>query len=213
MYYILENRTDKEVGNVYPQASCITQNLAHAIEFDEFANFESPILFELAPKAKLTDILSQAAISAHGFLLNQKVKDILSGFNLMPHRYYKCIVRDSKGINHDYYWLHISDYSVLEKINYPDSKFHLRESGFREKDIELSSYEDYEKQKKSLGILYTIQADKIVFKEDFNSLLDLFVIPIFTNKIAGSNTVKEGILSHKITGILMKEYPVFLEKG
>src|SRR5688572_9942371 len=101
MYYRIENRTDKEVGNVFPQVSCVSINLAHQIQIDEFSYFDSELLFELQPKAKITDILSQAAISAPGLLVNPKVRDLFSQFNLSQHRYYKCFVKDLKEKLHE----------------------------------------------------------------------------------------------------------------
>ena len=192
--------------NIFPQVSCISIELAHQIKFDKFSYFDSEFLFELQPKAKLTDVLSQAAISAHGLLINKKVRDLISGLNIMQHRYYKCLVKDLKDVRHDYYWLHISDYSVLNKINYKESKFYLREGGFREGNIELDSFDDYKNKKGSLGILYTFHADNIVIAKDFDSSLDLFSIPIFTNKIIVSERLKDLTISEKITGILVDQY-------
>lgn len=206
MYYSIENKTDKEVGNVFPQVSCVSIELAHQIQFDKFSYFDSELLFELQPKAKLTDVLSQAAISAHGLLVNTKVKDLFSNVNIMQHQYYKCLVKDLKGFTHDYYWLHISDYSILNKINYKESKFYLRESGFREDNIELSSFDDYKNKKDSLGILFTVHADNIVLSREFDNSLDLFSIPIFTKKIIISQRLKDLIISKEITGVLIDQY-------
>jgi len=147
MYYSIKNSTGKDVGNIFPQVSCLNQDLAHSIQFDEFSNFDREILFKLEPKAKLTDVLSQAAISAYGFLVNNKVKQILEGFNLMEHRYYKCLVKDQNGVVHEYYWLHLSDPSLVLTIDYPKSKFFTLEYGFRDADINLTSYDEYKIKK------------------------------------------------------------------
>jgi len=201
MYYSIENKTDKEVGNVFPQVSCISINLAHQIQFDEFSYFDSELLFELQPKAKLTDVLSQAAISARGLLVNQKVKDLFSQFNLMQHRYYKCFIKDLKGKTHEYFWLHLSDYSLLNTINYSKSKFYTKESGFREDEISLISFDDYKAKLKELGSLWTISSDYLELDTNFNKELDLFVIPIFDKHIYASEKLKEAIDSTHISGI------------
>lgn len=206
MWFSVENKTDKEVGSVFPQVSCLNQNLSRSIKFDDFVNLDSELLFQLEPKAKLTDVLSQANISAHGLLINKKVKDLLEKFKLMEHRYYKCLVKDNTGITHDYYWLHISDYSVLDKIDYANSKFNLRESGFREKNITLDSFKDYKDKLDFLGILYTVSADELVLSQEFDSSIDLFNIPIFIKKkIIISEKLKTELISQKITGILLDE--------
>lgn len=207
MYYTIENRTDKEVGSVYPQTGCLSQNLTRSIKLDEFINIDSEILFQLEPKAKLTDVLSQANISVYGLLVNKKLKDLLKKFNLIQHHYYKCLIKDHKGIIHDYYWMHIYDNSIIDKIEYAKSKFYLRESGFREKDIELNSFEDYKNKMEALGIHYTVSADKLVLSSKFDNSLDLFNVPLFTKKkIIISEKLKEELLSQKITGILISKY-------
>lgn len=136
MYYLIENSTDNQVGNVFPQASCINQKIAHAINFDGFSNLDVSISFQLESKAKLTDVLSQAAISAHGLLVSKKVKELLSNFNIVQHKYYNCLVRDLTGVKHEYFWLHfVDDFANL--INYSQSEFCTTEYGFKEGAIEL----------------------------------------------------------------------------
>lgn len=205
MYYTIENRTDKEVGNVYPQAGCLSQNLTRSIKFDEFVNFDSELLFQLEPKAKLTDVLSQASIPVYGLLINKKVKDLLQGFNLMRHRYYKCLVKDHKGITHDYYWLHVADNTVLDKIEYGESKFYTIEYGYREGEIALKSYDDYKIQKERLGKMWSIGGDFIKFKQEFDFSLDLFCIPIFGKHLFISEKLANSFQSAGITGVLLTE--------
>jgi hypothetical protein len=205
MYYSIQNLTDKTVGNVFPQAKSINQNIAHAIKFNSFLNLDAELLFQIDTKANLTDILSQAAINTYGLLINEKVKNILSSLKLMEHRYYKTLVRDNKGMPQTYYWLHIYDFSILEKIDYEKSKFYLCDSGFWERDIDLLSYDDYVEKKKSLSITYTFHAERIEFKEGYKESFDLFVIPIFTNQIIITEKLKEIFLKEKITGILIEK--------
>ena len=204
MYYTIENRTDDEVGHVFPQVTCSSLDLAHSISFDKRSNLDREILFQLAPKAKLTDVLSQAAISAHGLLINKKVKYLLSGFKLVQHQFYKCEVRDLKGTSFEYYWLHLADYSLLNKINYRSSKFYTLEFGFRENDIMLNSYHDYLLKKEQLGKMQGIGADFVQLNKEFDSSLDLFNIPIFGKGIYAKTSLAEGFLNNRITGILLE---------
>lgn len=200
MYYTIKNRTDDETGGVFPQAGCLNQDLAHSIQFDEFSNFDTEILFKLEPKAKLTDVLSQAAISAYGFLINDKVKKILQGFHLMEHRYYKCLVKDQKGIVHKYYWLHLSDNKLLNKIDYAGSKFYTTEFGFRHEDVILKSYDDYKIKKAELGTMYGFKSDLIKLNIEFDYSTDMFNIPIFGKSTYLSKSLAD-ILNDNITGI------------
>ncbi|MBT2563801.1 hypothetical protein J7E50_21420 [Pedobacter sp. ISL-68] len=206
MYYSIENSTGKDVGNVFPQASCLNQDLAHSIQFDEFSNFDSEILFKLEPKAKLTDVLSQAAISAYGFLVNNKVRQILEGFNLMEHRYYKCLVKDQKGVVHDYYWLHLVDDNT-KKIDYSNSIFYWTKSTFRKGILELNSYEDYLKQKKDNGLLWGVSSEKLKLNTRFDTTLDLVSNLPFDSNTYISAGIRETINKLDITGIEINEAP------
>jgi len=208
MYYTLEYRTDKEAGNVFPQASCINQDLAHRIPFDKLISLDEEILFQIEPKAILTDVLSQAAISADGLLLNKKVKDLLADFNIMQHRYYKCNIKDLKGFVHEYYWLHISDYSMLDKIDYKKSSFYSLKYGFREANISLDSYTDYKIQKDHLGKMWGIGSDFIKLNNEFDYSLDLFNVPIFGKKIYASKNLAMALDASEMKGFLLKETPL-----
>jgi|SRR6218665_54158 len=205
MYFTINGRTDKEVGNVFPQVECVSQNLTRSINADEFVNLDSELLFQLESKAKLTDVLSQAAIPAYGLLINKKAKDLLERFNLMRHRYYKCLVKDLKGVMHDYYWLHVSDYSILNKINYAESKFYTIEYGFREGEISLTSYDDYKIQKERLGKMWGIGGDLIKLTSEFDYNLDLFNVPIFGKHLFASKRLAAAFEIAGLKGILLTE--------
>ena len=205
-YYYLENKIDaKETGNVFPQVNCESIHLAHQIQFDEFAYFDSELLFNLQPKAKLTNVLSQAAISARGLLIDRSVRELFDTFNLMNYRLYKCLIKNRKeDINH-YSWLHLVDQSLLHKIDYLKSNFYLKEGGFREGDIYLTSFDDYLRKKDELGNSCTIHSDKIVLGNDFNIEMDLFTIPIFDKRIYISEGLKNAIEQSNLTGIKVAE--------
>lgn len=207
MFYTIENATDKTVGSVFPQVASINQKVAHSIPFDEFVNLDSELLFELQPKAKLTDVLSQAAISAHGLLVNKKVKDLLEEFNIMQHRYYKCLVKDLKDVTHDYYWLHmVNDFK--NTIDYSTSKFYWTKSTFRKGPINLSSYDDYLKQKKENGILWGVGIEKVAFKNF--PFFDIFSCIPFDMGIYISKKLKEKLHKENITGVLINESSKFI---
>lgn len=205
MYYTLDNRTDKEVGNVFPQVDCINQELAHAIKFDAFLpNLDTEILFKLEPKAKLTDVLSQGAIAAHGLLVNRKVIDIFASFNLMKHKYYKCLVKDKKDNTHEYFFLHLAD-NFTEKIDYEKSIFYSTRSTFRQEEIKISSYEDYLKKQNLNNFLWGVEIDKISFDKSNNISHDLFSSIPFDMGIYITLKLKLALEEYNISGITIKE--------
>jgi hypothetical protein len=82
MHYSIQYQLeDKIIGKDYPQTECQTQAYAHSLNAWEFPNFEPKLIFNLAKRAILTDVLSNAAISANGLLVNEKVKNILKWVN------------------------------------------------------------------------------------------------------------------------------------
>ncbi len=209
MFFTIENRTDKEVGNVFPQVSCESLDLAHTIKYDEFSNFETNLIFTLQPKAKLTDVLSQAAISASGFLINEKIKNILSNFNLIEHKYYNCIIRDRAGKVHNYSWIHLMEFNILNKIDYNKSIFYTTEFGFRESEILITSLDDYFNKIKDLDSMWSIKADFIKFKDGDNITYDLFTIPNFFNHLFISENLAEELIYQKVSGFNISDTNIF----
>jgi len=201
MYFKSELNTDPAVsGPTYPQAECLTLGDAHSIKFNEFANPDNLELeYKLASKSKLTDILSQAAISANGLLVNQKVKDILARFNLMQHRYYPVTVYIKKSTA-QYYWLHLVDNSLITFVDFPNSQFYTTKFGYKEEDIILDSYQDYLTKLDGLGFMGGIGSDSIKLNDNFDTNTDLFIISEFDSRPYFSKKLWNFIQSENITG-------------
>jgi len=202
MYFKSELNTDPAVsGPTYPQAECLTLGDAHSIKVDEFANPDTIELeYKLASKAKLTDILSQAAISANGLLVNQKVKDILEGFNLMQHRYYPVTVHIKKPTA-QYYWLHLVDNSLITFVDFPNSQFYRTKFSYKEDDITLETYQDYLKKLDEFGFMCSIESDSIKLNNNFDRSLDLYMIAPFDSRPYFSEKLWNAFESEGITGI------------
>lgn len=203
MYYTLDNRTDKEVGLIFPQVSCLSQMDAHRLEYNEFPSFTPKLVFALDRKTKLTDVLSQAAISAHGLLISEQFKKLLEGFNLMQHKFYAATVQTKKGDM--LYWMHFADNDLINCIDYKASKFFRTEYGYREEDIELVSFADYKTKKKKYAKTGTIQSDFIQLNDNFSRNLDCFILPLFDSHLYISEKVTQAIEVENITGIEIKE--------
>ena len=83
MYYKLRNAiTRKQVGYQFQTTGYIDAyahygpNSRIRLEWDKFPDFVPDLRFELHKKSKLTDVVSESNISARGFLINEKVKEI-----------------------------------------------------------------------------------------------------------------------------------------
>jgi hypothetical protein len=204
MYYTIKKSTGKEIGSVFPQVTCLTQELAHSIKFTEFVNFDTELLFALQPGAILTDVLSQAAISANGLLISQRLKVLLDKFQLMPHKFYRTAIVTMEG-QKIYYWLHFVDNSYKDKIDYDRSVFYWTKSTFKKDIIKLASYDEYLELKKQNGILWGVKAEKIELNQFFDKHLDMFSCLPFDLGIYISAKLYDVLLQEKITGINIKE--------
>lgn len=204
MYYSIDYKTDKEVGNIFPQVQCLSQMHAHQLHADEFPSFRPILHFELERKAQLTDVLSQAAISAQGLLVSEQLKGIIEQYKIMKHKFYPATV-DVKSKTFSYYWLHLVDTSFLHKIDYKRSDFFRTEYGFREDDIKLNSFDDYKKKKEKFGNMGTIESDFLFIDESSFVDYQLITFPLFDDKIYVSSKLFSTLQKKGIKGIEFKE--------
>ncbi|RDC55868.1 hypothetical protein DU508_16545 [Pedobacter chinensis] len=206
MYYSIKTRTDKEVGGVFPQVSCLNQQLAHSIQSNSFINADSDLLYKLEPKAKLTNVLSQAEISALGFLIDEKTKGIVKGFDIVPHNYNQATVKDNNGREYHYSWLHLgTKLEDLQWLDYQNSSFYVKEYGFRKEDISIKSYQDYEQKSIEVGDMAVILIEKIKIKPQYRINADMFTLPLLTRNIFISQSLKIALDENSITGISTEE--------
>lgn len=178
-YYILKPAVDTpETGNAYPAAESYDDydfnapNSVHKLNFREFPDFEPDIRFKLAKGAKLTDMLSQAAISAYGFLINEKLKNAFEHFKIVPHKYYPATVEDHKGNFHQYFWMQLVWEDWKNIIDWKNSNFFIRRVSKNLGPIDISSYDDFLSKKKELGAVKMIDFEKITLKSKIE--FDLF---------------------------------------
>ncbi|MBI0400765.1 imm11 family protein [Cyclobacterium marinum] len=193
----------KDVGKVFPQVHCLTQAHAHRLSCHEMPDFEPKLEFILEPKAKFSDIISDASISASGLLISEKFKNVLKDFNIGNHKYFTAKIKDQKEeIEQTYYWLHLYNPKTTDWINYKCSKFYYTEYGFRAGDVEIDSFADSRKKKNELvGNMGTIEADKIVLNENFDKSIDLFALEYFDYNVHISERLRIKILESKLKGI------------
>ena len=214
-YYSVSNSAEKEIGRTYPQLHCTTQIHAHALSSWEFPNFTPRLIFDLEKSAKLTDVLSTGSISADGFLVNSKVRDILGDFNLMKHQYYMASVSLPKtGETLPYYWLHFSQPELTKQINYENSTFYETEWTFRENLIKINSYEHYQELKSyDKKAKFGVNIDEIAVTEKFDKDLDVFIFLPFS-KLYISARLKNALEENKVIGLVYEEAPEvkFLKK-
>jgi hypothetical protein len=204
MFYSVDNRTDKEVGSVFPQVSCLSQSYAHLLRSNEYPPANIKLVFELENRAKLTDILSQAAISADGLLINEKVKTVFENFNLMNHIFFPVSIKTKDGVL-NYYWLHLNE-SFISAIDYKNSTFCWTEYELEQDSVDIISFEDYIVKKKKNGIYWGVNGETIkLLPNKFKDEIDLFNLGPFDFTIYISDRLKEALEKANISGIEIEE--------
>ncbi len=199
-YFILDLPAEsEETGNTYPQIDF--DNLEEAFKFRHniFPEYEPFLSAKLEKGAKLTDIVSQASISGHGLIINDKTMKIFDSFQLMEHKFYNCPVKDHNSNIHKYYWMALVQPKLVNIIDFKNSQFYLKKGLKNLGDISLDNFNDYLSKKKELDITTIIKAKKIVLKEHN---LDLFKLPLFDPNIYISQSLKTALSD--ITGIKTK---------
>jgi hypothetical protein len=186
MYYILKPAVDtEETGHVFPAVESYdgydfnAPNSVHKLNFREFPGFVPDLRFKLAKGAKLCDMMGQATINAHGFLISERLKAVFEQFNIIPHRYYPAKVEDHKGNFHDYFWMHLVWEEGKDFVNYNDSVFFKRKFSNNLGYINLSSDKDFWDKKEELGSRYMIGIELLKFK--VKPSFQLIVIPYKTD--------------------------------
>jgi hypothetical protein len=213
-YYILSNATDeKEIGGTYPQCKGVPDgysfdwydkpNSMTKLTNKFFPKQNPDLVFELDEKAILTDIVSPSNISAKGFLLNEKTKNLLSDFNIIEHEFYRATIF-AKGYAHKYFWLHLVK-DNFDGVNFSKSNF-IEVDVFRDKikDVNVNSLSDYNKHwevsRKDINFITT---QKLVLEKQFE--FDLFFFPLIHNHIIASQSLINCFIENKITGVKIKE--------
>jgi hypothetical protein len=200
-YYILSPAVGtKETGMAYPAVESYDNydfnapNSVHKIKFNEFPDFEPDIRFKLAKGAKLCDMMGQATISGHGFLISERLKVVLESANTVPCKFYYATIEE-KGIFHKYYWAHFVWKENYNHIIWRKSDFIVKKFSKNEGSIFINSYEDYKQKSIDIGKIKLIQYTSMGVS---NIPFDFFTLPLEINLVGNKNAYE---LLYKFTGI------------
>ncbi len=180
-YYILKPAVGtKETGMAYPAVESFEDydfnkaNSVYKLDSDSFPDFIPDISYKLAKGAKLCDVMEKSNISACGLLINEKVKEVLEQFNLVPHKYFPATIED-KGIIHQYYWVHFVWEDGINHLDFRNSKFQINEFGDNLGDVEIGTYKELLDKQTELGFMKTVyNYESLMFNVNF----DLFIHPL-----------------------------------
>lgn len=180
-YYILKPAVGtKETGMAYPAVESFEDydfkgfNSVYNLDSDCFPDFTPDIRFKLAKGAKLCDVMGQGTISACGLLINEKVKEVLEQFNLIPHKYFSATIED-KGVIHQYFWVHFVWEDGIKHLDFENSKFKIKRASKDLGEVEIGSLAELHSKQSELGFMNMIHNYEYTF---FNPNFNLFIHPL-----------------------------------
>jgi hypothetical protein len=180
-YYILKPAVGtKETGMAYPAVENFEDydfnkaNSVYKLDSDSFPDFIPDISYKLAKGAKLCDVMEKSNISACGLLINEKVKEVLEQFNLVPHKYFPATIED-KGIIHQYYWVHFVWEDGIKYLDFANSKFKIKRASKDLGEVEVQSLNELHSKQGELGFMNMIHNYEYTF---INPNFDLFIHPL-----------------------------------
>ncbi|WP_400192586.1 hypothetical protein [Hymenobacter sp. B81] len=143
----------------------------------------------LRPHAKLTDILGISLL--HGYLINDKVRELLATANLPRHQYCEAtLTRNCTPVKERYWWFVYALEAGETTVDFPQSTF---TDCYGTEPQPVASYAEY------LDIYYqtnALKARKLVFNENFDHTLDMWT-PMFLS-------MKHGYISQKLHEIFTR---------
>ena len=218
-FYNLNNATARKKVGRYMQTKGYVdgydqyaQNSMTELDSEKIPSVIPDLRFDLEKTAKLTDVVSASNISARGFLINEKVKNIFESCKLSEHRYYDATI-NVNGEIHKYYWLHLI-FNDLSLIDFPNSSFYLSSFFDNQGNVPVQSVDDYFLKLKELtgNEFLFIFADKIKLLPT-DDKFDLIVFPyIFGLRLRYliSSELKEKLEKEKVTGIDIEPQDILL---
>jgi len=170
-----------------------------------------PGLFELAPKAEVTDMLTKLVQPPRTMVISDRLKEILMGFDIFDHRLHPLQIRDDAGKVLKYWLLEWRD-DVVEHVDFARSRFSKMDLFLRTPTVPLplGSLSEYQERLRTINkeapqSHWTIRADRIVFAtmdwrgQDMFDLGSLSRIvqrgPIISDRLLGA------LLDAGITGV------------
>ena len=209
-YYEVGLNVRKKIIGKYPQIPGLidgydktSYNSMTNIKQNEFPKFIPDLRYEIQKNSKITDNLDFANTDTMGFLINEKLSNIFSKFNVTNFQIYEAQVL-YKGKWYPYFLLHILPLKDFSCIDFDNSIFFKEQIVPRKRINEVKFYDE-----DSFRVLrnnfqdkdHWIIADKITLTEDFkNKNIDVFYLKFGITRVLFSERLVEEIKRNNITG-------------
>lgn len=214
MYYSLVFSSEPSViGNQYPQiqkmspdydfnSSSSVYNVSRSFRTlpNVVPDFNG---FVLHNRAKLTDFISNVFSYPNGFIVSERVKNILSMCTLQTHAFYP-IVLYHKGLRIDnFFWFHII-YDLTDVVDYERSTFFVKKVHNELGEVSVSSKSDFLNKREAIEQEYsgqnvTLWAKKLQFLSHAN--FDFFKIGMFDRRCFITDKTYNMFCSEGVTGV------------
>lgn len=170
--------------------------------------------FRLEEKTKKTNFLSNSSISALGFVIDEKVKNLLSSMDLTEHRLYNTPVLIEEKEDNSFSWLHFKEdqNSILNNVDWNKSTFIKKNILLEEKNIRISSAEEFLRLS-SEDHMISYEPEKLFFIDPSVLKNDMFILDGLYYGVIVSEKLKEKFEQEKITGVSFSEVSELFELG
>ena len=208
LFGIQTTKEYERINNVVPQVDFKREDNMLSYEIAKSLrskNIDKPVTFtfRLDKRSPLTDVLSQSFIAAKGLLISNRLSELLKKWTLKNVEQIEAIVKDAKGNEHHYYWIHpIVDF--LTSVDYKKTKFIIQA---RDTQNIISNFKvgnakelydramrlTYEKEVRPEGSLY--------LKDTWCFESDVIITNVIGARIFVSRELKNEIEKENISGI------------
>lgn len=183
--FSIKTTSEKQIiGTQYPQIQTMdgtvnknAPNSLYNVSADTLPDFIPNLnYFVLQKSAIATDVLSAAMIS-YGFIVNEKVKDVLRIHRLPTHQFYPAVVKHNQTFLKNYYWFFfISD--VLDFIDYDKTRFFITDmvDNKIEECRNINSAQQLRSLKEVLPDDRNVDSGCIFFEKSLTASFDLFKV-------------------------------------
>ena len=208
-YYKLSLSVEEEETGVFPQAQYGKRQFSKVrdMKFYEFATLDPNVELVLEEGANLTSFLS--TILPFSFVVDQKVKKILEGYNLPPHRYYSVKVMDKHTV-HYYYWLHVIIDDFFDVVDMTRTVLKVQYVTRPQDIIDLLKFEDKEsilKFRKRLRLGYKLKFHEIHFKDQILEY-DFYQMQFVEHFGFINDKLKKHLEEEQVTGFRIRPLPL-----
>lgn len=211
MRELFEIQTTKEyerINNVFPQVDFKLEDnwgsygIAKSL-MSKPVDVPVTFTFRLEKRSPLTDVLSQSFIAARGLLISSRFSELLNKWTLKNIEQIKAVVKDAKGKEHQYFWIHPT-VDFLRSIDYQRTRFIVRDNVTQNviSNFKVGNFKELYDRVMKITADKGVKPSEILYVKDswcFES--DIIFTDVLGRKIFVSRELKNELEKSNITGL------------